>query len=192
MLPRFHGQDGLLLIPIIPQPWCQSWNGAIHFFHYLLYKIGSRFSHCASNFSNSLVQRVKAYADCLQLNEKERKVMIFMSWKLWELLIWWASWNSKFFHALGVHYVRSVFPCSRLSFSVGMLLNKSRTGAKIFMHLFLFYYIETVTATTVLPSCVKGLTSACNPSFKSPVLLTVCLFFVSVDLLPLQWIQREY
>lgn len=127
-----------------------------------------------------------------QLNEKERKVMILISWKLWELLIWWASWNSKFFHALGVHYVRSVFPCSRLSFSVGMLLNKSRTGAKIFMHLFLFYYIETVTATTVLPSCVKGLTSACNPSFKSPVLLTVCLFFVSVDLLPLQWIQREY
>jgi len=131
-----------------------------------------------------------------QLNEKEKKVMIFMSWKLWELLVSWASWNLKIFHALGLHYVtcRSVFPCSRLSFSVGtcMLLNKSGTGAKIFMHLFLFNYIDTVTATTVLSSCVKGLTSASSPSFKSSVPLTVSLFLVLVDLLPLQWIQREY
>lgn len=147
-----------------------------HFFHYLLCKIGSRFSIVQATFQIHLSKGWRPRQIVCQLSEKKRKAMIFMSWKLWELLIWWASGNLRIFHALGVHYVRSVFPCSRLSFSVGMFLNKSGTGAKIFMHLFLFNYIETVTATTVLPSCVKDLTFASNPSFKSPVPLTVSVF----------------
>ena len=120
-----------------------------HFFHYLLCKIGSRFSIVQATFQIHLSKGWRPRQIVCQLSEKKRKAMIFMSWKLWELLIWWASGNLRIFHALGVHYVRSVFPCSRLSFSVGMFLNKSGTGAKIFMHLFLFNYIETVTATTV-------------------------------------------